>query len=431
MDKYEKIRKIGEGSYGQVFKCRNKETGQIVAIKKFLESGDDPAIRRIAMREIKMLKHLKHENLVNLIEVFKTRRKQKLHLVFEYCDRTVLDELVANPKGVPEPMIKKITYQVLKAVEFCHNHNCIHRDVKPENILITKQNVVKLCDFGFARVLSPNENFTEYVATRWYRAPELLVGDTQYSTPVDVWAIGCVFCELYSGQPLLPGNSDLDQIYLIKKTFGSLIDHHIKVLMSNSYYRGVTIPEPDVLEPLEKKFPYVNENTLNFMKCCLAMDPNKRWSCTQLLEHPYFDNYIIETKKEETKSRAYQQMFQHERKSKPQGGMLPTLHHGVALNNPSRLDYQSINEARNMNQLSNNMMDPSDSRINKSRLLEYGGGGGGGGGGAVSYSNEHLHMPSQQQQQQQSQQQQQQHNQYVKAPNKYDYSHLPHIRPND
>ena len=94
---------------------------------------------------------------------------------------------------------------------------------------------------------APNENFTEYVATRWYRAPELLVGDTQYSTPVDVWAIGCVFCELYSGQPLLPGNSDLDQIYLIKKTFGSLIDHHIKVLMSNSYYRGVTIPEPDVL----------------------------------------------------------------------------------------------------------------------------------------------------------------------------------------
>jgi len=96
---------------------------------------------------------LKHENLVNLIEVFKTRRKQKLHLVFEYCDRTVLDELVANPKGVPEPMIKRIAYQVLKAVDFCHSHNCIHRDVKPENILITKQNVVKLCDFGFARIL--------------------------------------------------------------------------------------------------------------------------------------------------------------------------------------------------------------------------------------------------------------------------------------
>lgn len=140
-------------------------------------------------------------------------------------------------------MIKRITYQVLKAVDFCHSHNvskyiiyfilfviysfllqCIHRDVKPENILITKQNVVKLCDFGFARILVQNESFTEYVATRWYRAPELLVGDTQYGTPVDVWAIGCVFCELYSGQPLLPGNSDLDQLYLIKKTFGKILD---------------------------------------------------------------------------------------------------------------------------------------------------------------------------------------------------------------
>lgn len=415
MDKYEKIRKIGEGSYGQVFKCRNKETGQIVAIKKFLESGDDPAIRRIAMREIKMLKHLKHENLVNLIEVFKTRRKQKLHLVFEYCDRTVLDELVANPKGVPEPMIKRIAYQVLKAVDFCHSHNCIHRDVKPENILITKQNVVKLCDFGFARILVQNENFTEYVATRWYRAPELLVGDTQYGTPVDVWAIGCVFCELFSGQPLLPGNSDLDQLYLIKKAFGNLIDHHIKTLQNNSYYRGVAIPEPETMEPLERKFPYVSENALNFMKCCLAMDPSKRWSCEQLLDHSYFDNYLIETKREENKSKSYQaqNMFQNDRKSKQPGGMLPTLHHGV---NPSRLDYQQIdNRSNNLNVAS---IDQSESRLNKSRLLDYGtnnNGGGGGGGATSNYSNEHI--------------QQQPKNQ-----NKYgseNYSHLPHIRQND
>jgi cyclin-dependent kinase-like len=104
------------------------------------------------------------------------------------------------------------------------------------------------------------------VATRWYRAPELLVGDTQYGTPVDVWAIGCVFCELFSGQPLLPGNSDLDQLYLIKKTFGNLIEHHVKTLQNNSYYRGVAIPEPESMEPLERKFPYVSENALNFMK---------------------------------------------------------------------------------------------------------------------------------------------------------------------
>jgi len=228
-------------------------------------------------------------------------------------------------------MIKRITYQVLKAVEFCHVHNCIHRDVKPENILITKQNVVKLCDFGFARLLIPNENFTEYVATRWYRAPELLVGDTQYGPPVDVWAIGCVFCELYSGQPLLPGKSDLDQLYLIKKTIGNLIDHHVKILMNNPYYRGVAIPEPDAVEPLEKRFPYVSENALDFMKCCMAMDPSKRYSCEQLLDHPYFDSFINEKQKhDEIKIQnkiqpSFQQqqqppnMLNTDRKSKPPG----------------------------------------------------------------------------------------------------------------
>ncbi|XP_071078092.1 cyclin-dependent kinase-like 1 isoform X2 [Desmodus rotundus] len=151
MEKYEKIGKIGEGSYGVVFKCRNRDTGQIVAIKRFLESEDDPVIKKIALREIRMLKQLKHPNLVNLIEVF--RRKRRLHLVFEYCDHTVLHELDKYQRGLPEHLVKSITWQTLQAVNFCHKHNCIHRDVKPENILITKHSVIKLCDFGFARLL--------------------------------------------------------------------------------------------------------------------------------------------------------------------------------------------------------------------------------------------------------------------------------------
>ncbi|KAJ8044669.1 Cyclin-dependent kinase-like 1 [Holothuria leucospilota] len=204
MDKYEKLGKIGEGSYGVVFKCRNRDTNAIVAIKRFVESEDDPLIKKIALREIRMLKQLKHTNLVNLLEVF--RRKRKLHLVFEYCDRTVLNELDNNPRGVKDSVTKKIIYQTLQAVSFCHQHNCIHRDVKPENILITKDGQVKLCDFGFARILTgPGDEYTDYVATRWYRAPELLVGDTKYGPPVDVWAIGCVTAELISGQALWPG----------------------------------------------------------------------------------------------------------------------------------------------------------------------------------------------------------------------------------
>uniref|UniRef100_A0AAA9TGF6 cyclin-dependent kinase n=1 Tax=Bos taurus TaxID=9913 RepID=A0AAA9TGF6_BOVIN len=320
MEKYEKIGKIGEGSYGVVFKCRNRDTGQIVAIKKFLESEDDPVIKKIALREIRMLKQLKHPNLVNLIEVF--RRKRRLHLVFEYCDHTVLHELDRHQRGqtqyfthffpvqipfqpdpllillvcskniwVPEHLVKSITWQTLQAVNFCHKHSCIHRDVKPENILVTKQSVIKLCDFGFARLLTgPSDYYTDYVATRWYRSPELLVGDTQYGPPVDVWAIGCVFAELLSGVPLWPGKSDVDQLYLIRKTLGDLIPRHQHVFSTNQYFSGVKIPDPEDMEPLELKFPNISYSALGLLKGCLHMNPAERLTCEQLLQHSYFDS---------------------------------------------------------------------------------------------------------------------------------------------
>lgn len=293
MEKYEKIGKMGEGSYGVVFKCRNKESGNLVAIKKFVESEEDPLIKKIAMREIRMLKQLKHPNLVNLIEVFK--RKKRLHLVFEFVDHTVLNELDRNPRGVPEPMTKSIIWQTLQAVNFCHQHNCIHRDVKPENILISKQGKVKLCDFGFARLLTgPDDEYTDYVATRWYRAPELLVGDTQYGPPVDIWAIGCVFAELLTGQALWPGRSDVDQLYLIRKTLGDLLPRHMQVFSTNSFFKGLTIPTPDHMEPLESRFPSsIGAQALSFMRGCFAMDPSQRLTCDELLAHPYFDHYGV------------------------------------------------------------------------------------------------------------------------------------------
>ncbi|XP_059143125.1 cyclin-dependent kinase-like 1 isoform X2 [Physella acuta] len=288
MDKYEKINKIGEGSYGVVFKCRNRETSQLVAIKKFVESEEDPLIKKIAMREIRMLKQLKHPNLVNLIEVF--RRRKRLHLVFEYVDHTVLNELDRYPRGVPEKMVQRIIYQTLLAVNFCHQHNTIHRDVKPENILITRQGQVKLCDFGFARVLTgPGGEYTDYVATRWYRSPELLVGDTQYGPPVDVWAIGCVFAELLTGQAIWPGRSDVDQLYLIRKTLGDLIPRHLEIFSNNTFFKGMTIPEPDRLEPLEERYPQMSQNAMSFLQNCVRMDPNERWSCSQLIQHNYMD----------------------------------------------------------------------------------------------------------------------------------------------
>lgn len=182
-----------------------------------------------------LLQNLKHQNLVCLLEVF--RRKRRLHLVFEFCEHTVLHELERHPQGVPDNLTKQIVYQTLLGVAYIHRQGVVHRDIKPENILLTAKGQVKLCDFGFARMLSPGENYTDYVATRWYRAPELLVGDTNYGTPVDVWAIGCVFAELVRGDALWPGRSDVDQLYLIRRTLGDLLPRHLAIFSSNEFFK--------------------------------------------------------------------------------------------------------------------------------------------------------------------------------------------------
>lgn len=159
---------------------------------------------------------------------------------------------------------------------------------------MTKECIVKLCDFGFARTLNPGENYTDYVATRWYRAPELLVGDTMYGPAVDVWAIGCVTAELMRGEALWPGKSDVDQLYLIRKTVGDLIPRHMQVFKANDFFAGVAIPEPESVEPLEKKLPKdMDSDGLAFLKACLDKDPAKRPTCDQLLRHNYFGNLKI------------------------------------------------------------------------------------------------------------------------------------------
>ncbi|KAL5017828.1 hypothetical protein ScPMuIL_003550 [Solemya velum] len=287
MEKYENMGLVGEGSYGMVLKCKHKETGQLVAIKKFLESEDDKMVKKIALREVKMLKSLRHDHLVNLIEVF--RRKKRLYLVFEFVDHTVLDELEKCPNGLDENTVRKISWQVLKGIEFCHLHNIIHRDIKPENILVSKASVVKLCDFGFARTLAqPGESYTDYVATRWYRAPELLVGDTKYGKAVDIWAVGCLLSEMLTGEPLFPGDSDIDQLYHIVKVFGNLTPRHREVFLRNPLFVGMRLPEVREVIPLEKKFNKISAQLLNLMKLCLRLDPDDRPTCSELVKHEFF-----------------------------------------------------------------------------------------------------------------------------------------------
>ncbi|VDL81042.1 unnamed protein product [Schistocephalus solidus] len=268
MDRYEKISRIGEGAYGVVFKCRNRDTGELVAIKKFTESEEDPVIHRIAMREIRTLKQLKHPNLINLIEVFK--RKKRLHLVFQYVDHTLLNELEKNPSGA---WIVMLTTLII-----CHSLPCVywatglaasdpHHAVAcvvittPANWLCLSRPVAEMIGGRMFYALAfscqeagPGDKYTDYVATRWYRSPELLVGDTQYGPPVDIWAIGCVVAEMLTGSPLWPGRSDLDQLYLIIKTLGDLLPKHKEIFEKNAFFKDHQLPEPKILESLEKKF---------------------------------------------------------------------------------------------------------------------------------------------------------------------------------
>ncbi|KAM6360970.1 LOW QUALITY PROTEIN: cyclin-dependent kinase-like 2 [Alca torda] len=279
MEKYQ-AGLVGEGSYGVVTKCRNKESG-IVAVKKFLESEEDAVVRKIAVREIKLLKQLRHENLVNLLEVCK--KKKRWYLVF--VDHTVLDDLEAFPNGLDYSRVRKYLFQIMKD-SVCHSHNIIHRD-KPENILVSQSGVVKLCDFGFARTLAASgEAYTDYVATRW--APELR-GDTKYGKAVDVWAIGTLITEMLTGEPLFPGDSDIDQLYHITKCLGNLIPRHQELFYKNPLFAGMRLPEVKEAESLDKRYPKLSAAVLDLAKKCLQIDPDKRPSCAELLQCDFFN----------------------------------------------------------------------------------------------------------------------------------------------
>mmetsp|Transcript_13418 Transcript_13418/g.32904 ORF Transcript_13418/g.32904 Transcript_13418/m.32904 type:complete len:805 (+) Transcript_13418:252-2666(+) len=291
MNKYEVVGVVGEGAYGVVLKCQNKETGELVAIKKFKESEDDDIVRKTTLREVKMLRMLRQENIVQLKEAF--RRKGKLYLVFEFVDKNLLEVLEMFPNGIEPDVVTVVVWQLVKAIEYCHAHDVIHRDIKPENLLMNMEDrTLKLCDFGFARTMSKNASeLTDYVATRWYRAPELLLGSTRYGKPVDMWAIGCIMGEILDGQPLFPGETEIDQLFIIQKMLGAITPEQMEMFMRNPRFMGLKFPDMSKPETLEKRYvgKIPKRSWMNFMKCVLKMEPRDRLDGAQAVAHPMFD----------------------------------------------------------------------------------------------------------------------------------------------
>jgi len=322
MNKYEVLGVVGEGAYSVVLKCRNKETSDVVAVKKFKESEDDEVVRKTTLREVKILRMLKHDNIVTLREAF--RRKGRLYLVFEYVDRTLLEVLEANSSGTDPALVIKYIYQLVKAIDWCHSNDVIHRDIKPENLLISLDNTLKLCDFGFARTMPQRgAALTDYVATRWYRAPELLLAWEQngqayaaYGQAVDMWAIGCIMGELIDGQPLFPGESEIDQLYLIQRVLGPLTSEQMELFLRNPRFLGLKFPDMNKPETLEKRYlGKVTKKMIQFMKGLTKMEPSERFTAAECLQNPYFDGYADKEKDQKRQERPTTRQSSKERRA--------------------------------------------------------------------------------------------------------------------
>ena len=290
-NKYDVLGVVGEGAYGIVYKCKNKETGKYVAIKRFKEVEDD-LVKKTMKRELKMLQKLHHPNVVDFQEAYK--RKGNLYLVFEFVDKNLLELLQEHPQGLDPDLIRYLIYQLCKAIKYMHDQNIIHRDVKPENLLITENMELKLCDFGFSRLISGSctEKLTDYVATRWYRAPELLLTQGEYGKEVDYWAIGCIMGELVDGNPLFPGENEIDQIYCIQKVLGNLTEEQMNMFYNNPLFNGKDLLNVMKPETLQRRYMgKLNKTDISFMKGLLELDPKKRLNGNTVFSHPYFEIY--------------------------------------------------------------------------------------------------------------------------------------------
>ncbi len=221
-------------------------------------------------------------------------RNNKFYMVFEYMEMNILHLLRSQyPTGFPPTLVRRVLWQVLSGLDHCHDHGVVHRDIKPENILVDSHTMhVKLCDFGFSKVVSSNDSaeMTSYVATRWYRAPELLVASTSYGPGVDIFAAGCVMAELADGDPLLPGASDLDQLRLIDHTLGSIPIYLIDMAQTNGKLLGAIGPVKRGVTLVDRFGMKLSVRALDLLQAMLSVDAKVRITAKSTLSHTYFDN---------------------------------------------------------------------------------------------------------------------------------------------
>ena len=287
LEKYAKLDKVGEATYGVVYKCQNKYTNEYVALKKIRLENEDEGIPSTAIREISILKQMKHPNIIKLVDLI--HGEKKLYLVFEFMDHDLKKFLDMNGGPLPPQLVKSYLYQITSAIRYCHSKRILHRDLKPQNLLIDKNGVIKLADFGLARAFGvPIKTLTHEVLTLWYRAPEILLGQKEYSTPVDIWSLGLIFFEMAHRKPLFAGDSEIDQIFKIFQMHGT---------PNEETWPGITrLPDFKLTFPqfkskgIKEYNSNIDEQGLDLLWKMIQIDPAKRISAKRALSHPYFND---------------------------------------------------------------------------------------------------------------------------------------------
>jgi len=289
--RYEFLKVVGMGAYGVVISCRDKVAGRDVAIKKVPNAFDDLTDSKRILREMMLLRHLRHENIVSMLDIIHPHTSidtyQDVYMVMDLME-TDLHRIIYSKQPLSDEHAQFFLWQVLRALKYIHSAGVLHRDIKPSNLLINSTCDLKICDFGLARGVNTEEvNLTEYVVTRWYRAPEIMLSCKTYTFGVDVWSAGCILAEILLRKPIFPGEDYIHQLQIINDHLGNPSEEEMGFITSSQARKFIrSLPKkPGV--PFEKLFHNQNPDTIDLLKRMLTFDPSRRISVDEALAHPY------------------------------------------------------------------------------------------------------------------------------------------------
>ncbi|KAK9743041.1 hypothetical protein RND81_03G213000 [Saponaria officinalis] len=283
------LRPVGRGAYGIVCAAVNSQTREEVAIKKISSAFDNRVDAKRTLREIKLLRHMNHDNVIALRDLIRPPRKDNfndVYIVYELMD-TDLHQIIRSNQTLTDDHCRYFLYQILRGLKYVHSANVLHRDLKPSNLLMNANCDLKIGDFGLARTTSETDFMTEYVVTRWYRAPELLLNCSEYTAAIDIWSVGCILGEIMTREPLFPGKDYVHQLKLITELIGAPDDSSLGFLRSDNARKYVRQLPQYPRQQFSTRFPDASPMAVDLLERMLVFDPSRRITVDEALCHPF------------------------------------------------------------------------------------------------------------------------------------------------